>query len=277
MVFIPEGINNYIKQIIRNARDDVNEKLAYTTHDPVALYHELLDDEHMFRVFAQAATYLPYKNFNQIEVISYPTEKQLMLNIQLRAVTEMPQYFVPVQLFRPTPESNVMQAMQTAIRMDTDWMTTITMYEIFCCFDARVVGMLFPWVKNIMLDCPWLRNEASRGWFVSQWNLTKINDKIIDQAIAQLIEGKPTQFPSLTPAVNAACRLGNQLFAQAVILKDTPDPKNSEMAQVASVLDYNLLDPQLIIEAHDVVKHWKDEQTNRHVQSLNQRRSKNPA
>lgn len=260
MVFIPEGINNYIKQIIRNTRDGVSEKLAYTTRDPIALYRELLDDEHMFRAFAQAGSYLQYKNFNQTEIITPHTREYFMLNIWLRAQTEMPQFLVPMQGFRPTPESKVMQAIQPAIRMDADWQSTITMYNMFCNCDARVVGILFPWVKNIVLDCPWMKDKTSPTRFKSQWMLERTNDKIIDQVMAQLIEGKPTRFPSLTPAVNNACRLGNQLFAQATILKDAPDPEHAEMAQVTSVLGDHLLDPILIIEVHDVIKHWQAEQ-----------------
>jgi hypothetical protein len=263
MVKIPEGINMFIKTTIEQTAQEVLGKLSITM-EPTELYRELINNEEIFQTFAKAAEYLPRLRFSRAEFL----RQNLMVSIHIEP-NKLNHYLVPSTGFNPTPESKIVQALELPNQVAANWQATITLFNEFCNYDARVVGSFFPWLRDILVDYEWFKTQDTweRSNFKNRWGLQKINDKIIDQTIAQLIEGKPKRFPILTPMVSKACRLGKQLFAQATLLKDAPSYVGG--SSVVCVCGLHLLSPQLLNEIREIKDGWAWEEKLRNWEKIN--------
>jgi hypothetical protein len=264
MVKIPEGINQSIKNKINETAQEALGKLSITM-EPTELYRELVNNEEIFQTFAKAAEYLPSV---RLSLSPQFLRENLLVLIHIKP-KKLGCYLVPSTGFNPTPESKIMQALELPNQVAANWQSTITLFNEFCNYDARVVGSFFPWLKDILIDCEWFKTQDTweRTNFKIRWGLEKINDKIIDQTIAQLIEGKPKRFPILTPMVSKACRLGKQLFAQATLLKDAPSHVGE--SNVVCVCGLHLLSPQLLNEIREIKDGWDDEEDQRNWEKIN--------
>jgi hypothetical protein len=264
MVKIPEGINLFIKTTIEQTAQQVLGKLSVTM-ETTELYRELINNEEIFQTFTKAIEYLPSV---RLSLSPQFLRENLLVLIHIEP-KKLGCYLVPNAGFNPTPESKIMQALELPNQVAENWQSTITLFNEFCNYDARVVGSFFPWLRDILVDCEWFKTQDTweRTNFKIQWGLEKINDKIIDQTIAQLIEGKPKRFPILTPMVSKACRLGKQLFAQATLLKDAPSRVGG--SNVVCVCGLHLLSPQLLNEIKGIKDGWAWEEEQRNWEKIN--------
>ena len=263
MIAVPEGIIKYIVHQIKIKKEQTFSKFRVVNYQPTELYRELLNDEQMFDVFKTATQYMKFDNFHQYEFVA----DQMRVEIYIRATEEFPCYLVPtLRGFRPSPESNLMQQLEISNQLAADWQTTIMVFRSFYHYDARVISSFFPWVKDIILDCDWFKSDTwNKQRFMDRIGISTKHEKIIDQVMAQLIEGKPTRAPALTPLINQACRLGKKLFAQANLLKDAPQPPNT-LCWVQSIAHDGLIPIQLTKELHDVHNAWNKEKEMRALQ-----------
>lgn len=263
---IPSSLLEWILTTAHNDAERVMVRVAVLDMPPVELYRELVPDQEVADILLGAARHMNICNLNTtVSLIN--SQYQLYICAQPPSIQCYPQ---PRNGFSITPESKLAQALVAPTNVAREWQTTITMLRAFGSrFDARVVSEFFPWIRNIVRHSSWFEPAYYAGGdnhkkvFLYNIGLKNFNPKIMDGIMAQLIEGKPKRYPSLTPRVNAACRLGTKLYAQKAMLGELGSSGRQISSMVRPLLETTLVDPQVLVEAQEIVLGWQIENEHR--------------
>jgi len=102
---------------------------------------------------------------------------------------------------------------------------------------ARQFGTLMPWAKDVIFDFNWL-NKSDEEKYYSLPIEHRRQVKTIDRLFKEILQGKASSFPPLTPKLNDICRSGLQLFTQYRLSKK----KTISMYDGTITINYHHLD-----------------------------------
>jgi hypothetical protein len=193
-------------------------------HMPVALstdeiYENLVGEPHVVAAFKEAGKYLPPSSLNRrinlgIHTPYPPFEIKLLVSLRLDPTEKYPVLLLPKYDLDVTHESALGQALTMSINVAREWEMLTQTWEKFkgAVPDPHVLGFLFPWLREIMLNFDLelldvgIRRKQER-------------EQIEREVRAIQRRMPPKSFPRLSIELNRVCQSGKRLFGQYRMLE----------------------------------------------------------
>jgi hypothetical protein len=170
------------------------------------------------------------------------------MHIYLESTSAYPCFFTPVHGFRILPESKIRSQFDLLAQTAVEWANLRYVVSQFSMLPPRAFSMLMPWARDLALDHDAFKDKEDKD----------DHQQMVERAALKgLIAGRATTFPAITPAVNAICKSGVQLFAQYKLSQDAiPEYKHDS---------YILINPesvsvstQLMQEVQVIIDNYHD-------------------
>ena len=241
----------------------VNKRIAeassfVTQHMPIHLtadeiYEDLVGEPHILEAFRNAMRYLPPTRLSRFTEVQCG-EFSVQVSLKLEPTDKYPVFLWPKYDLRITPESELGQSMLLSIQVLNEWSMLKAAWErlLPAVPDARVLGFLFPWLREIMLDVDFNIMESPP-------RLKSEREQIEREVRAIQRRMPPSHFPRLSADLNKVCQSGKRLFGQYRMLEAaTKDNLVRPQLRVSSVQNLN---PAWLAEhLNEAVADWIDDQ-----------------
>jgi hypothetical protein len=186
-------------------------------HMPVTLttdqiYEGLVGESHVLAAFKEATKYLPPSTLSR-RVNLIINGQTLVVSLRLQPTELYPMFLIPKYDLKVTQESMLGQALAISIQVSREWEMLAKTWVKFktAIPDAHVLGFLFPWLRETVLNFHFGLLDVSIN--------KKERQQIEREVLAIQRRTPPKRFPRLSIELNQVCQSGKRLFGQYRMLE----------------------------------------------------------
>ena len=227
-------------------------------HMPVALstdeiYENLVGEPHVVAAFKEAGKYLPPSSLNRRITISI-NRQPLMASLRLDPTEKYPVFLMPKYDLDVTQESALGQALAMSLNVAREWEMLTKTWEKFkgAVPDPHVLGFLFPWLREIMLDF----SLANMEFLPTR---KQEREQIEREVRAIQRRTSPKTFPRLSIELNRVCQSGKRLFGQYRMLEAAMSNDSLTRAPLSIDRATNLAPAWLAEHMDECISDWFEE------------------
>lgn len=231
-------MDNRVTQWLRNELSGMSnymmERRFYAAPANV-LYEGLINDRRKHDVLMEAASYLERPRMTHSETweipVVFPGGRTQTLPFLVRLDGDR-QYLQPESNMPLRSDSAFGQAMLEATETARNCAITEALFDDFNQIlpEARQIGTMLPWARDLARGCKARSTDnATRNRFFNNQALYRdVAQNSFLTALDRLMGAGASNFPSLSPRVNEACKLGSTLLAQYRMLLEAPPVETPE-------------------------------------------------
>ncbi len=254
MPTLHSSLADYVQKDIKAASDKVQQALA-PAMPPDEFYESLIASHKILMDFHNAARLVRRCAFSGGVTVQIDGQS-FTLSLSISATDKWPIRLFPDFPLPITPENKLYSPLKMMFDVSRRWEMlgeTFKMIAEHC--DLTCLPVLFPWLRNVMLECSFITKPQQ---FMDTYNYGVDSQgamTIVGRHLQKLIKpaGLPKTMPSVTRQINDVCKSGRELYGQYHMLEATMGETRGPFRQVIIQHERIPLPSSLRAELNDIV------------------------